>query len=72
MLGKRISKIKNGITQVGRMNLHMREPNLARSTSVIGRAVTLISWLRLQQRRSVPHTTAPKELMDMKALERCP
>lgn len=72
MLGKGINKIKQGVTQAGHVNLHIRALVLARFTLVIGRAMTLLSWLRTHPWRSVPHVVAPKELKDKKALERFP
>jgi len=49
MLDEDISKIKIGVTQAGSTNMQIRELGLARSSLVLERAVTLLSWLRLHQ-----------------------
>lgn len=72
MLDEEIRKMKVGIAQPGRVNLQIRKPGLARSTSVLERAATLLSWLRLHQWRGVPYTTEHDRRKDTKAIETCP
>jgi len=71
MFDEEISKMKIGVTQAGRTNLEIREPNLVGSTPVLERAVTLLSWLRPHQWRSVPFIAEHDGITDTKAHERC-
>ena len=45
MLDEEISKMKIGVVKAGRVNLQIREPTLADSTSTLECVVTLLSWL---------------------------
>lgn len=72
MLDDEISKMKISVAQAGCTNLQIREPILAISTLVLGRALTLLSWLQPHQPRSVPHATEHKGIMEKKELNRCP